>query len=120
MSSNLQNLLNNESQPTVFNKLLEPVLEKIDEQEQQLPRHHNQTYNYSDFFRTLIFYCTTDIQSLRLFINTYLNKGLLPSALELRLVSYTTFGEAFERFPIFLFPQRFSTFINHFKIQSHS
>ena len=106
MIDNIQNLLEVRS-PNLFNKLLQPALEKVLEQERQLSHHHNQTFDYAMFFRILIYYFTTDIKSLRLFINTILNKGLLSPALELTPVPYTTFGEAFERFEVSLFQEVF-------------
>ena len=79
----LENHLNKESKPSVFNKFLQPALEKVNEQTRNLRRNHNQTYDYPAFFRALIYFFTTDISSLNLFINTYLKKGLLPAALGL-------------------------------------
>ena len=111
----LENLLHKESKPSVFNKLLEPALEKVNEQAQKLPYHHNQTYDYLAFFRSLIYFFTTDIPSLNLFINTYLKKGLLPPALGLQVVAYTTFGEAFERFSVSLFREVFEHLLETLK-----
>jgi hypothetical protein len=117
MQLNLQNMLREESKPSVFKKLLQPALGKVKEQEQRLPRHHNQTYNYSAFFRALIFYLTTEIKSLHSFIDTYLNNGLLPETLELRKVPYTTFGEAFERFDVTLFQEIFEHLLTTLKFK---
>ena len=113
----LQNLLLEENKPSVFNKLLQPALEKVIEQGKQLPRHHNQTFDYVAFFRLLIFYFTSDIKSLRLLINTFLNKGLLPPALNLCSVPYTTFGEAFERFSVSLFIDVFEHLLTTLKFK---
>jgi hypothetical protein len=106
-----------ESRPNVFNKLLQPALEKVIEQEKQLPRHHNQTFDYVAFFSINIFYFTTDIKSLRLFMETILNKGLLPPALNLCQVPYTTFGEAFERFSVSLFQEVFEHLLTTLKFK---
>ncbi|OAD22826.1 transposase, IS4 [Candidatus Thiomargarita nelsonii] len=70
MPPNLQDRRREESHPSVFKKLLQPALDKVNEQERQFSRHQNQKYNYWDFFRALIFFLTTGISSLRLFINT--------------------------------------------------
>jgi len=94
-----ENLFREESQPSVFKRLLQPAFTFVLKQEQQLFRHHNQTFSYSEFFRFLIFFFTTDISSLHLFINTYLKHGLLPPGLGLRPVAYSTF---FEHLNVFL------------------
>jgi hypothetical protein len=117
MQANLQNVLLEESKPSVFNKLLQPALEKVIEQGKQLPRHHNQTFDYVAFFRLLIFYLTSDIKSLRLFIETILNKGLLSPGLNLCPVPYTTFGEAFERFSVSLFREVFEHLLTTLKFK---
>jgi hypothetical protein len=118
MQPNIQNILREESKPSVFKKLLQPALEKVEKQKRQLPRHPNQTYDYLSFFRALIFYFTTDVKSLRLFTNTYLNKGLLSPSLGLQKVAYTTFGEAFERFSISLFIDVFEHLLTTLKYKS--
>ncbi len=38
--------INYQQQPTVFDKLLEPVQEFVAQQDKQLPRHPRQTYSY--------------------------------------------------------------------------
>ena len=119
MQLNLQDTLHEESKPNVFKKLLQPALEKVKEQEQQLLCYHNQTYDYSAFFRALIFYLTTEIKSLRSFINTYLKLGLLPKTLEWRPVPYTTFGDAFEHFDGNRLQEVFEHLLSTFKIQVH-
>ncbi|MCP4231747.1 MAG: hypothetical protein GY771_16585, partial [bacterium] len=90
-------------QPTVFDQFLEPVDEFVRNRNRELPKHHNQKFGYDDFFRILIYFFISEGKSLRLFIDTKLNKGLLSAALRLRPVPYSTFGEAFERFPVTLF-----------------
>ena len=77
-------------QPTVFQKLLEPVEPFVREQNQQLSKHPNQKYEYYDFFRLLIDYFVGGTQSLKLLINTRLNRGQLPAELGLRPVPYST------------------------------
>ncbi len=90
-------------QPTVFDQLLEPIDEFVRNQERELPKHHNQKFSYYDFFRLLMYFFVAEGKSLKLFIVTILNEGLLSPALALRCVPYSTFGEAFERFPVTLF-----------------
>ncbi len=70
-------------QPTIFDKLIEPIQACVEGQAQELPRYRRPTYPYLMFFRTLICYCILGIPALKLFINTQLNKGLLPNALNL-------------------------------------
>jgi Transposase DDE domain len=94
-------------QPTVFDKLLEPVHDFVEKQAQQLPQPRRQTYPYLMFFRTLICYLVSGTPSLKLFLNTQLNKGLLPDALKLTPVPYSTFSDAFERFSPHLFRKVF-------------
>jgi hypothetical protein len=77
-------------QPTVFDKLLEPVHDFVEKQAQQLPQSRRQTYPYLMFFRTLICYLVSGTPSLKLFLNTLLNKGLLPDALKLTPFGRTT------------------------------
>ena len=89
--------------PTVFQKLLEPVERFVQEQSQQLPKHPNEKYTYEAFFRLLIYYFVSGTKSLKLLINTQLNLGLLPAALGLQPVPYSTCQEAFERFSPRLF-----------------
>jgi hypothetical protein len=94
-----KNELDIHDQQTVFDKLIQPIQEFIKDQNDAISPHHNQTYCYYDFVRTLIFYFTSGRTSLKLFINTVLNKGLLPDSINLRPVPYSTFSDAFERFP---------------------
>lgn len=90
-------------QQTVFDKLIQPIQEFIKDQNDAISPHHNQTYCYYDFVHTLTFYFTSGRTSLKLFINTVLNKGLLPDSINLRPVPYSTFSDAFERFSPDLF-----------------
>jgi hypothetical protein len=68
-----------------------------------LPKHHNQKFGYYDFFVILVYFFTSEYSSLKLFINGLLNKGLLADELKLQQVPYSTFSDAFERFPSELF-----------------
>lgn len=100
-NENTSNLITNPTSkisPTVFDQLLAPVDEFVRKQDRELPKHPNQTFRYYDFFRLLMYFFVSGGKSLRLFLQTELQKGLLPTTLRLRPVSYTTFGEAFERF----------------------
>ena len=102
----VSNIVNDESapmQPTVFEQLIEPVDKILREQDAGLPRHHNQKLSYYDFSRLLLYFFISTPGSLKLFIVTQLNRGLLPAALHLHPVPYTTFLEGFERFPVYLF-----------------
>ena len=78
----------NESQTTVFKKLIEPVEQFVANQNDSLPKHPNQKYEYYDFFVFLVYYFTSETKSLKLLINGLLNKGLLPNELNLRQVPY--------------------------------
>jgi hypothetical protein len=99
-------------QPTVFQKLLEPVEDFVKEQNQRLPKHHNQKYDYADFFRLLLYYFASGTTSLKLLIQTRLNTGLLPPELGLRPVPYSTCQEAFERFSPRLFQAVFQPLLS--------
>ncbi len=85
-------------QPTVFQKLLEPVEDFVKEQNRRLPKHRNQKYDYEDFFRLLMYYFVSGTKSLKLLVQAQLNTGLLPAELGLRAVPYSTCQDAFERF----------------------
>lgn len=98
-----------QEQSTIFDKLLEPVHSFVEGQAQLLPQPHRQTYPYLMFFRTLICYFASGPASLKLFINTQLNQGLLPDTLKLTPVPYNTFRDAFERYP----PHLFRTVFEH-------
>ncbi|MEO5351503.1 MAG: hypothetical protein H7836_17940 [Magnetococcus sp. YQC-3] len=97
------NDLDTNNQQTLFDKFIQPIKKFIEAQDDDIPQHHNQTYCYCDFVRTLIFYFTSGHASLKLFINTILNKGLLPENINLPPVPYSTFSDAFERFSPDLF-----------------
>jgi hypothetical protein len=107
----------NQPQPTVFKKLIDPIDEFVTNQNEKLVKHHNQKYEYYDFFIFLIYYFVSIATSLKLLINTLLNKGLLPNELNLRQVPYSTFSDAFERFSPNLFRDVFQHLIKdlHFK-----
>ena len=107
----------NQPQPTVFKKLIGPIDEFVANQNEKLVKHHNQKYEYYDFFIFLIYYFVSGAKSIKLLINTLLNKGLLPNELNLRQVPYSTFSDAFERFSPNLFRDVFQHLIKdlHFK-----
>ena len=94
-------------QVKVFDQILEPLEDFVRNQDQELPKHPNQKFGYYDFFRLLMYFFVSEGKSLRLFIDTLLNKGLVPKNLHLRVVPYSTFGEAFERFSVNLFQEVF-------------
>lgn len=99
--------------PTVFEELLQPIDDFVRKQDQQLPRHPNQKFGYYDFFRLLMYYFATGGKSFRLFIMVQLNNGLLPSALNLRPVPYSTVKEAFDRFSVKLFREAFQYLLDN-------
>ncbi|MCP4410352.1 MAG: hypothetical protein GY807_21925, partial [Gammaproteobacteria bacterium] len=103
----------NVEQPTIFQKLLEPVETFVKEQNQRLHKPRNQKYAYDDFFRLLIFYFANGTASLRLLINARLNTGLLAPELGLRKVPYSTCQDAFERFPPRLFQAVFQHLLSN-------
>lgn len=100
-------------QPTLFQKLLEPVEDFVKEQNRRLPKHRNQKYDYEDFFRLLIYYFVSGTSSLKLLIQTRLNAGLLPPELGLRPVPYSTCQDAFERFSPRLFQAVFQHLLSN-------
>lgn len=102
-----------QSDPTVFDQLLKPIDEFVKQQDSKLIKHHNQKFSYYDFFRLLMYFFIYKGESLRIFINTELNKGLLSSSLRLRSVPYSTFGEAFERYPVALFQAVFQHILSN-------
>lgn len=66
----------NEPQPTVFKKLISPIDDFVANQNDSLPKHPNQKYEYYDML--LVYYFTSEAQSLKLLVNGLLNKSLLP------------------------------------------
>lgn len=107
-----------QSDPTVFDALLEPVQAYVEQQDRQRPVHHNETYSYGEFFHLLAFYFVSDIPSIALLIKTYLKKGLLSPALKLRYVPRSTFNEAFERFSPALFRDVFVFLLSTISLQA--
>lgn len=88
---------------TVFDRMLSPIQAYIEQQGQQRPPHHNETFSYPEFFRLLAFYFVSEISSIALLLNTSLKKGLLSPTLKRRFVPRSTFKDAFERFSPALF-----------------
>jgi len=105
--TNTNETLPDSSALTVFEQLLAPLGEFVQKQDAELPRHHNQKFGYYSFFRLLMYFFAADGKSFKLFINTKLNKGLLPATLNLQPVPYSTANEAFERFSVNLFKDAF-------------
>jgi hypothetical protein len=105
--------MTNNTVPTVFEKLLQPIDDFVKNQDQQLPRHPNQKFGYYDFFRILMYYFATGGKSFRLFIMVQLNNGLLPNALNIRPVPYSTIKEAFDRFSVKLFKEVFQYLLDN-------
>ena len=103
---------------TVFDRLLEPVSSLTEEQARKLTPHHNEKFSFPEFFRLLIFYFVSGISSMKLLINTYLKKNLLPSELNLTAVPYSTFNDAFGRFPPELFKAIFTGLIASVSLHS--
>jgi hypothetical protein len=96
-----------QEQPSVFDKLMEPVQSFIERQNQELPSHYLEKFSYQEFSRLLIFYFVSNIPSIALLLNTHLKKDLLSPALKLRKVARSTFNDAFERFSPDLFKEVF-------------
>ncbi len=109
---------NPQSDPTVFDALLETVQAYVEQQDRQRPVHHNETYSYGEFFRLLAYYFVSDIPSIALLIKTYLKKGLLSSALKLRYVPRSTFNDALERFSPDLFRDVFVFLLSTINLQA--
>jgi len=61
------------------------------------------TLDYTLFFRLLMCFFLTHPTSLKLFITTKLNNGLLPKEFGFSAVPYSTFQEGFSRFSPDLF-----------------
>ena len=93
----------NAEQPTVFQKLLEPVEDFVKEQNHRLPKPPIKSTTMRIFFGLLIYYFVSGTPSLKLLIQTRLNAGLLTPELGLRPVPYSTCQDAFERFSPRLF-----------------
>lgn len=91
----------------MFEHLLKPIDEYLKKQDGELKRHPNQKLSYYAFIRLLIYFFVAEGKSLKLFIETKLNKGLLPTELNLTPMPYTTVNEAFERFSVKLFREVF-------------
>jgi hypothetical protein len=104
--------------PTVFDKLLEPVSLLTEEQARKLTPHHNEKFSFREFFRLLIFYFVSGGSSMKLLINTCLKKNLLSPELNLARVPYSTFSDAFGRFPPDLFKAVFAGLISSVSLQS--
>lgn len=104
--------------PSVFEKLIEPVADFIQKQDQQLPKHPNQKLFYIDFFRLLLYFYVSGSESLKLFIKTRLNSGLLSPSLGLCPVPYTTCLDAFDRFSPDLFQAVFRHLLTNFPFKS--
>ncbi len=98
--------INRQVDPTVFDKLLEPVAPFVEEQSQKLTPHHNEKYSFKQFFRLLIYYFVSDFKSIKLLLGM-LRKDLIPPELNLEKVAPSTLSDAFERFPSQLFKALF-------------
>jgi hypothetical protein len=107
-----------QEQPSVFDKLMEPVQPFIEKQNQELTPHYLEKFSYQEFFRLLIFYYVSDIPSIALLLDTYLKKGLLPPALKLSQVARSTFNDAFERFSPDLFQAVFIHLLNTLSLKA--
>jgi hypothetical protein len=106
-----------EHQITVFKKLIEPIDQFVAKQNEKLVKHPNQKYEYYDFFTFLVYYFTSEAQSLKLLINGLLNKGLLPNELNIPQVPYSTFSDALERFSPDLFRAGFKHLIQNLHLK---
>lgn len=102
---------------TTFEQFLTPVIDFVEKQEAKRFHHHNEKFTYSMFFRLLMCYFVNGETSFKLFINTKLNKGLLPDVLKLQSVPYTTANEAFSRFSYTLFRDVFYYLLQHLPLK---
>jgi hypothetical protein len=102
---------------TVFDALLEPVQDYVDQQNRDRDPHHNETFSYEAFFRLLAYYFVSGIGSMALFLDPYLKKGLIPPALNLRSVPRSTLNDAFERFSPDLFRDVFLFLLSKLHLQ---
>lgn len=84
----------------VFEQLISPIDAFVQQQNADYFHHHNEKLSYAAFFRLLMYYFSTQGESFKVFINTELNRGLVPSNLNLQVTPYTTVSEAFGRFPV--------------------
>jgi hypothetical protein len=109
-----------QEQPSVFDKLMEPVQSFIEKQNQELNHHYLEKFSYKEFFRLLIFYYVSNIPSIALLLDTYLEKGLLSPALKLSKVARSTFNDAFERFSPDLFQAVFIHLIKTLSLKAIS
>jgi hypothetical protein len=98
--------INRQVDPTVFDRLLEPVAPFVEEQSQKLTPHHNEKYSFKQCVRLLIYYFVSDFKSIKLLLSM-LRKGLIPPELNLEKVPPSTFSDALERFPSHLFKALF-------------
>ena len=105
-------------QPTVFDMLLKPVQQIVEDHASQLVPHHNEKFSFPKFFRLLIFYFVSDHSSAKLLINTLLEKDLLPPKLNLPKVPYTTFNDAFGRFSPDIFKAVFIALLSSLSLHS--
>jgi len=109
--------INDQVGPTVFDKLLEPVLPFVEEQSQKLTPHHNEKFSFKSFFRLLSFYFISEFESINMLIDM-LNKNLISSELNVDKVPYSTLSDAFERFSSNLFKAIFSSLLASINLKS--
>lgn len=107
-----------EQAPLVFDKLLEPVMGFVQGQQKKLTQHHNEKLDYTTFFRLLMCFFLIHPDSLKLFITTKLNKGLLPEAFGFSSIPYSTFQEGFSRFSPNLFRDIFQHTLKNISFKS--
>lgn len=90
----------------------------ISEQNQQLPKHHNQKLDYEQFVTTPLYFFAAYPGGLKLFITTRLNRGLLPASPGFKPVPYSTFQEGFSRFPPRLFQAIFQYLVEKLPVKA--
>ena len=110
-------LINDQLKPTVFDKLLEPVMPFVEEQGQNLIPHHNEKFSFQNFFRLLIYFFVSNYKSINLLIDM-LQKGTIPSELNLGNVPYSTLSDAFERFSSDLFKAIFISLLSTMSLKA--
>jgi len=113
-----ENQLNLETQSTVFDKLLSPIQEKVEQESERLSFHPREKLNFANFFRLLAFYFVSDIPSLSLLVNTYIQNELVSGELKLPKVGYSTVKDGFSRYSAELFKTIFMTLLSTLQLKS--
>jgi len=82
---------------TTFARLMQPLGTALKAREDSRPIHHRETFSFTAFVTLLVYYFTQGIESGRLLVTDVVSA---PAALNLPVVSRSTFFDAFKRFPV--------------------